>query len=95
MFFKFYTKEKLKNIVNQKMQEENKTAKLNDYVISKELGSGLNSKVKLGVDTKTGMKLAIKIMKGGQRAESNTKAMKNEHEVLLKLSHPNIIKLVE
>jgi len=75
--------------------EEIKTDKLNNYAITKDLGAGLNSKVKQGRDLTNGKEVAIKIMKGGAKAESNFKAMKTEYDVLLHLNHPNIIRLLE
>ena len=74
---------------------EIKTDKLNNYAITKDLGAGLNSKVKQGTDILTGKEVAIKIMKGGSRSDANFKAMKTEYDVLLHLNHPNIIKLQE
>jgi serine/threonine protein kinase len=76
-------------------QDNQKVNRLNNYIITKSLGSGLNCKVKLGKDANTGMDVAIKIMKGGEREQSNTKAMKNEYDVLLQLNHPNVIRLLE
>lgn len=77
-------------------EEDTKRDKLNNYIITKDLGSGLNSKVKLGQDITTGKNVAIKIMKNDAlKQESNLKAMKTEYEVLLQLKHPNIIRLLE
>ena len=58
------------------------------------LGSGMSCKVKLALDTKTGKKVALKILKDnmGQRdrelVETEVAAMKN-------LKHPNVIEQVE
>jgi len=83
----------VKNIIQE---EDTKRDKLNNYIITKDLGSGLNSKVKLGQDITTGKNVAIKIMKNDAlKQESNLKAMKTEYEVLLQLKHPNIIRLLE
>jgi serine/threonine protein kinase len=42
---------------------ESSGKKIDKYIILRTLGSGASCKVKLGLDTSTGKKVAIKIMK--------------------------------
>ena len=68
---------------------------LNNYHILKNLGSGYNSKVKLGVHKDTKKEYAIKIMKDNGNNQSNLRASNNENKTLLELNHSGIIKLYE
>lgn len=78
------------------MDEEGKqTNKINDYKLVKTLGSGLNSKVKLGISSKTGISYAIKIAKNDDSKDSNIATLINEHKLLKEIDHPNIIKIIE
>ena len=77
------------------MDSEKKQTKINDYVLSKTLGSGYNSVVKLGKNLIDGQYYAIKIIRDTSHVDSNIKAILNETKVLKTLDHPNIIKLKE
>lgn len=77
------------------MESEKKYAKIDDYILGKTLGSGYNSIVALGMDTRDGEKYAIKIIRDTSHIASNIRAILNETKVLKNLDHPNIIKLKE
>jgi serine/threonine protein kinase len=77
------------------MQEEKKEASVNNYTLLKDLGSGLNSKVKLGMDKTTGIHYAIKVARKGPKMNSNRDSMINENKILMDLQHPNIVRLHE
>jgi serine/threonine protein kinase len=64
------------------------------YVLLKTLGTGYNSRVKLGYDPATNMYCAIKIIKYDQPS-LNLKNLQKEIAVLSSLSHPNIVNLIE
>jgi len=68
---------------------------LNNYTLIKTLGSGYNSKVKLGLNKDTGKYQAVKIIKNSTNVDSNLKAIINEANILQNLNHPNIIKIYE
>jgi len=75
------------------MDQEEKQSKINDYILQKTLGQGLNSKVKLGMNEKTGIQYAIKMAKIKENAEGNIATLINEHKILLELDHVKITKL--
>lgn len=74
---------------------EKKHSTLNNYVLVKTLGSGFNSKVKLGMNTNDGKYYAVKIIKDTSHVDNNIKAILNEAKILQQLDHPNIIKLLD
>jgi len=61
------------------------------------LGTGANSKVKLGLDKATGQRYAVKILeKGNPNLDSKfLELVMTEVETMATLSHPNIVNLVE
>ena len=63
------------------------------YVVLETLGSGATGKVKLGIDTVTGEKVALKIM--GRRVNSKRQAdqIKREVAAMTTLVHPNVLAL--
>ena len=65
-----------------------------DYTIIRDLGEGAFSKVKLAVNTKTGVKYAIKITSREllEHSEYSTQ-LHREMNILYSLNHPNLIKL--
>lgn len=72
-------------------------SKLGKYTLLKTLGSGANSKVKLGLDTETNRHFAIKILK---KNNTNLDAkflelVMTEVVTMTQLSHPNIVNLIE
>lgn len=70
--------------------EKAKYATLGRYILVQNLGAGFNSKVKLGVNTETNQKVAIKILK-----DVFNKFISNEIETLSKINHPHIVNLIE
>ncbi|KXS21789.1 Pkinase-domain-containing protein, partial [Gonapodya prolifera JEL478] len=83
---------------------------LGDYQIGKTIGQGAFSKVKIGYHRETGAKVAIKIIDKKQVAEKARKAKQAQEErekrkkeaeeklevqLLMRLDHPNIIKLFQ
>lgn len=67
------------------------TKKIGKYKILRTLGYGGTCKVKLGIDSETGAKVAIKLLKDGL----NLDIVKTEVESMKNLDHPNILKLLE
>lgn len=67
------------------------------YQLQRTLGTGANSKVKLGVHLDTGNKSAIKILKKQDpRVDANfLNLLMTEVETMSKLSHPNIVNMYE
>jgi serine/threonine protein kinase len=60
------------------------------YQIGRTLGSGASCKVKLGVDSITGKKVAVKIMKENMD-QADLALIKTEVEALQGLKHINIV----
>ena len=69
--------------------------KIGKYSVGRTLGSGASCKVKLGLDTDSGRKVAIKIMNKNMDPET-TKLVMTEVEALKNLDeHDNILKILE
>jgi len=64
--------------------------KIGKYEVIRTLGSGASCKVKLGLDTETNERVAIKIMKDNMDPKEKV-LVDNEIEKLSKLNHRNII----
>jgi len=73
---------------------KNKYATLGNHVLVKTLGTGYNSRVKLGFNPATNNYCAIKIIKHSHPS-LNMKTLKKEIEILAELKHPNIVNLLE
>lgn len=72
------------------------TSFLDHYTILRKLGEGTFAKVKLGQDNSTGQLVALKILKStyeGARATAVAQTL-TEIQVLSRLSHPNILRLI-
>ena len=65
---------------------------LGKYSLGRTIGSGASCKVKIGETNTDSKRYAIKILKSDERLEQ---FIKNEVEILRKLSHPNIVNFVE
>ena len=63
------------------------------YDVKNKLGSGKFGLVKLGINKKTGQKVAIKIMKKSTMDSSDLELVRTEIEILKICQHPNIIRL--
>lgn len=71
---------------------------INDWVLGDTLGMGGYSKVKLGINRKTGQKCALKIMladQSGKISDSKKKQLIRELNVMKKVKHENVIQLIE
>jgi hypothetical protein len=68
---------------------------LDIYEIKNKLGCGKFGLVKLGIDKKTGQKVAIKIMKKSTMDSSDLELVRTEIEILKICQHPYIIKLYD
>jgi len=63
-----------------------------NYDIKEDLGKGAFSVVKLGINKKTGEKVAIKVIdKKAASTEQDAKRLQTEVEILKKVKHPNIV----
>jgi len=70
--------------------------KIGKYELGATLGSGAFSKVKVGIDSETGQKWAVKIIDKEQLArEHMEEQLKREIAILKSLNHPNIVHLRE
>lgn len=72
-------------------------SQLGKYTLVRTLGSGANSKVKLGLDKSTGRYFAVKILKKGN-PNLDAKFLElvmTEVHTMSQLSHPNIVNLIE
>jgi len=72
-------------------------SKLGKYTLLRTLGSGANSKVKLGVDKDSGRYYAVKILKKGNPNLDHKflDLVLTEVHTMSKLNHLNIVNLVE
>ena len=69
---------------------------INEYAIKETIGKGAFSKVKLGINKMTGEKVAIKILdKKKIKMNSENKRIQRELNILKKLSHINIVKVIQ
>jgi len=75
-------------------QDGRKTICDGRFVVLETLGTGATGKVKLGIDTGTGERVALKIM--GKRPTSRRQSDQNQREItaMTSLSHPNVLKLL-
>jgi len=65
------------------------------YTFKEELGRGAFSIVKLAVAKESGDKVAIKVIDKSKMSEQYKKNLQMETEILKKVDHPNIIKMIE
>ena len=72
-------------------------SKLGKYTLLRTLGSGANSKVKLGLDKASGRYFAVKILKKGNPNLDHKflELVMTEVHTMSQLSHPNIVNLIE
>jgi serine/threonine protein kinase len=72
-------------------------SQLGKYTLLRTLGSGANSKVKLGLDKESGRYFAVKILKkGNPNLDSKfLELVMTEVHTMSQLSHANIVNLVE
>ena len=71
------------------------SGKLGKYEIKRTLGSGASCKVKLAVDTETGAKVAVKIMKNSLD-DATRELIMNEISAMLNINnHPNVVQLLD
>jgi serine/threonine protein kinase len=75
-------------------KNKSKHASLGNYALLKTLGSGYNSKVKLGYNAESNKYTAVKIIKHSHPS-LNLKTLKKEIEVLSTLQHPNVVNLID
>ena len=70
---------------------------LSKYTLVRTLGSGANSKVKLGINKDDNKYYAVKILKKGNPNldEKFLELVLTEVETMSQLQHPNIVNLVE
>jgi len=88
--------------VLDKSIDEGGQKKVNQYVIGKELGRGSFGRVKMGIDSRTGMNYAIKTANKQKlkkkllaRDKSVYSQLESEVAVMKKLNHANVCKLFE
>ena len=83
--------------LNEKIKKVIGCIKFNDYYEIKErLGKGIFGEVKLGINKKTGKKVAIKIInKLSLIREEDKQLIKSEIDIMKLCNHPNIVKLLD
>ena len=69
-------------------------ATLNQYQLLRTIGYGATCKTKLAIDTKSGKKVAIKILKN-DLSEAAVTLLFNEVGSMQKLKHENVVKFLE
>ena len=77
--------------------KESKLRMIDDWVLMETLGMGGYYKVKLGLHSKSGQKAALKMMfadQSGKMSASKKKQLMRELNVMKKVDHPNVIKLI-
>ncbi|RHY88352.1 hypothetical protein DYB26_008004 [Aphanomyces astaci] len=68
---------------------------LNDqYAVKQTLGSGLQGKVKLGVDLKTNENVALKLIKSAKLTQKAILNLYREIESMKRVQHPNVMRLL-
>lgn len=81
------------------MQEtslNNKSRTIGDYILQKSIGEGTFGKVKLGIHSLTGEKVAIKILEKKRIIDvADVERVSREIHILKLIRHPNIIQLYE
>lgn len=66
------------------------------YEIKETIGKGSFGKVKVGIHTPTGEKVAIKVLNKSQiRLKEDLTRVQREMKILKKLRHPNVLQLYE
>ena len=69
---------------------------IKNYEVYGELGKGAYGTVRMGIDKRTGEKIAIKVYEKKRLDEPNKiKNLEREINILTKLNHPTIAKLIE
>jgi serine/threonine protein kinase len=80
----------------EKPQSPSRSEPLSEYTIGNTLGTGSYGVVKYGVHKATDRKVAIKIYDKSKMTDINQqKSVQTEIKILLKLDHPNIVKLYQ
>ena len=81
------------------MQESSmntKSRSIGDYILQKSIGEGTFGKVKLGIHTLTGEKVAVKILEKKRIVDvADVERVSREIHILKLIRHPNIIQLYE
>ncbi|EQC28339.1 CAMK protein kinase [Saprolegnia diclina VS20] len=67
---------------------------LDQYEVKHTLGSGLQGKVKLGIDVKTGEAVALKLIKAESLSNKACHNLFREIEAMKRVQHPNVLRLL-
>ena len=72
-------------------------SQVDHFQVIRKLGAGANAKVKLAVDTRTGAKIALKVMKGNVATipQRYLAQCQSEIEALNRINHPNIVRIFD
>ena len=80
----------------QESSKNNKSRSIGDYILQKSIGEGTFGKVKLGIHTLTGEKVAVKILEKKRIVDvADVERVSREIHLLKLIRHPNIIQLYE
>ena len=89
-------KEKLKQYIMGKSNDKKELKQVSHFMIQKTLGEGTFGKVKLGVQTITGEKVAIKILEKTKiQDQTDVDRIAREIKILKKIRHPYVIQLYQ
>jgi len=72
------------------LEDDDDLCVIGEFIVSRTIGYGSTGQVKLGIHRKTGIKVAIKIIPK-RNVKNHFDMVKDEVDVLSKLSHPNVI----
>ena len=87
-----YSESHTLNKVKSSKKIKEKEYYIGKYLIQNTLGQGTFGKVKMGIYSPTGEKVAVKIFKKDELVEDEYKMLvKREFDILEKLNHPNVI----
>nr|CCA26008.1 CBLinteracting serine/threonineprotein kinase putati [Albugo laibachii Nc14] len=76
-------------------KEQQRSRMLGKYIVRHTLGSGLQGKVKLGIDVETRQMVALKIIDGKTWNRKSLTNISREIEAMSRINHPNVLKLIE
>lgn len=71
------------------------TSFVGDYAIARELGAGGVGRVVEGVHTRTGKRVAIKMLLAEKVSAATQRLLLDEAAVVVQLSHPNVVELID
>ena len=85
-----------RSAARQRRERPHTSRQVGNYVLSKTLGEGTFGKVRLGVHTLTGEKVAIKVLEKDRIVDKgDIKRVTREIQILKRVRHPHVVRLLE